>query len=171
MEVLQWAHANGCSWDWTTCNAAAAKGHLKVLKWARTNLCPWGARSCLAAASTGIPWAKPHDWPWVFNRQISVRKPDVVLWIIKSAQLDEFGENALWWGVRVASREDDAECFEMLRAYWTAPDNETPLLGGPRCARLARASGVKLHPESEEGLRRVLDRQVAAVLVLRDRLP
>ena len=40
LEVLQWAHANGCPWDAGTCMFAAKGGHLKVLQWARANGCP-----------------------------------------------------------------------------------------------------------------------------------
>jgi hypothetical protein len=38
LEVLQWAHANGCPWDEDTietCECAAKGGHLEVLKWLR----------------------------------------------------------------------------------------------------------------------------------------
>ena len=41
LEVLQWARANECSWNASTCANAARKGHLEVLQWARTNGCPW----------------------------------------------------------------------------------------------------------------------------------
>ena len=32
---LQWARANGCTWDADTCSGAAKGGHLAVLQWAR----------------------------------------------------------------------------------------------------------------------------------------
>ena len=40
LEVLQWARANGCPWDETTCEAAVARGHLDVVQWAKENDCP-----------------------------------------------------------------------------------------------------------------------------------
>ena len=40
LEVLQWAHANGCLWDIRTCHKAAEGGYLKVILWARANGCP-----------------------------------------------------------------------------------------------------------------------------------
>ena len=43
LEVLQWAHQNGCPWDRGTCEAAAQEGHLQMLQWARQNGCPWNA--------------------------------------------------------------------------------------------------------------------------------
>jgi len=32
LEVLKWAHQNGCYWDKNTCCNAALNGHLEVLK-------------------------------------------------------------------------------------------------------------------------------------------
>jgi hypothetical protein len=32
--TLQWARANGCPWDASTCSNAARGGHLDVLQWA-----------------------------------------------------------------------------------------------------------------------------------------
>ena len=39
--MLQWARANGCTWNASTCSEAACGGHLEVLQWARANGCPW----------------------------------------------------------------------------------------------------------------------------------
>ena len=41
MEVLQWLRAEGCPWDWTTCQYAVQQRHVEVLRWARENGCPW----------------------------------------------------------------------------------------------------------------------------------
>jgi len=30
MHILQWARANGCPWDSSTCSGAAAGGHLPI---------------------------------------------------------------------------------------------------------------------------------------------
>ena len=49
LEVLQWARANGCDWNWDTCSAAAEGGHLEVLQWARANGCPWDRQDVLSA--------------------------------------------------------------------------------------------------------------------------
>ena len=38
LEVLKWAHENGCPWDWRTCAFAADGGHLEALKCARERL-------------------------------------------------------------------------------------------------------------------------------------
>ena len=40
LEVLQWAHANGCLWDKNMCAAAAEGGHLEMLQWLRENGAP-----------------------------------------------------------------------------------------------------------------------------------
>jgi hypothetical protein len=45
LELLQWAHANGCPWDGLTCNAALSVGSIDGLKWARGNGCPYGDAS------------------------------------------------------------------------------------------------------------------------------
>ena len=42
LEVLQWAHQNGCPWDEQTCAEAARGGHLEVLQWARAEWLPLG---------------------------------------------------------------------------------------------------------------------------------
>ena len=39
LKVLQWARANGCEWNSSTCANAAHGGHLEVLQWARANSC------------------------------------------------------------------------------------------------------------------------------------
>eukprot|EP00035_Acanthoeca_spectabilis_P005320 m.112486 g.112486 ORF g.112486 m.112486 type:complete len:97 (-) comp12968_c0_seq1:29-319(-) len=39
LAVLQWAHANGCPWHYSTCSDAASGGHLEVLQWALNCMC------------------------------------------------------------------------------------------------------------------------------------
>ena len=51
--VLQWARANGCPWDETTCEAAVAKGHLDVFQWAKENDCPGAVLFSSFSGSTG----------------------------------------------------------------------------------------------------------------------
>ena len=50
LQVLQWARANDCPWNVTTCSQAAGGGHLSVLLWARRNGCPWDRATCLRIA-------------------------------------------------------------------------------------------------------------------------
>jgi len=40
LEVLQWAHANGCPWDGGTIDAAKNADHDNILNWAIANGCP-----------------------------------------------------------------------------------------------------------------------------------
>ena len=40
LEMLQWARANGCPWNWLTCANAKAKGHFELLSWAKANGAP-----------------------------------------------------------------------------------------------------------------------------------
>jgi hypothetical protein len=69
LALLQWAHANGCPWDPSTCANAARGGHLDVLQWARNNGCPWNeASTCANAALVGhlglLQWARANGCPW-----------------------------------------------------------------------------------------------------------
>ncbi|MDB0053514.1 hypothetical protein N9F40_00605 [bacterium] len=40
LEVLQWAHANGCPWDVVTSKCARVAGHLDILQLLDANGCP-----------------------------------------------------------------------------------------------------------------------------------
>jgi hypothetical protein len=68
LALLQWARANGCPWDKSTCAQAARGGHLDVLQWAFTNGCPWGEETCVWAAERGhlevLQWARTNGCPW-----------------------------------------------------------------------------------------------------------
>jgi hypothetical protein len=73
LEVLQWAHANGCPWNdcplnMGTCAGAALGGHLEVLQWAHANGCPWNEETCSWAAWGGhfevLQWARANGAPW-----------------------------------------------------------------------------------------------------------
>ena len=73
LEVLKYAHENGCPWNSWTCSSAARRGHLEVLKYAHENGCPWDELTCSRAArgghlnvlkhlhENGCPWDK-HTW-------------------------------------------------------------------------------------------------------------
>src|SRR5271169_966089 len=68
LEVLKWAHLNGCEWNSLTCVGAALNGHLEVLKWARENDCAWNEMTCTNAASNGhlevLQWARQNGCEW-----------------------------------------------------------------------------------------------------------
>ena len=68
LEVLKWAHENGCPWDEETCAYAARGGRLEVLKWAHENGCPWDEETCSNAAGGGhletLKWARENGCPW-----------------------------------------------------------------------------------------------------------
>ena len=53
LEVLKWAHANGCPLDVDICNIAAEGGHLEMLKWAHANSCHWDEWTSYVAARSG----------------------------------------------------------------------------------------------------------------------
>ena len=68
LEVLQWAHANGCPWNEETCSWAAWGGHFEVLQWARANGAPWDADTCYWAAGGEhlemLQWLRANGCPW-----------------------------------------------------------------------------------------------------------
>jgi len=47
LELLKFAHENGCRWDEGTCAYAAENGHLEVLKYAHENGCEWDKNGLL----------------------------------------------------------------------------------------------------------------------------
>lgn len=65
LEILQWAHLEGCTWNeylqwarqegwpWsvTTCSGSAAERHLDILRWARQEGCAWSVTTCSNAAA------------------------------------------------------------------------------------------------------------------------
>eukprot|EP01043_Picozoa_sp_COSAG02_P002086 COSAG02_NODE_46_length_45443_cov_36.731497_38_plen_179_part_00 len=68
LEVLQYAHANGCPWDSDTCSNAAENGHLEVVQYAHANGCPWDSSTCSVAAENGhlevLQYAHANGCPW-----------------------------------------------------------------------------------------------------------
>ncbi|CAB9512577.1 ankyrin repeat protein [Seminavis robusta] len=68
LEVLKYAHENGCLWDALTCSYAAEGGHLEVLKYAHENGCPWDEGTCDEAATYGrleiLQYAHENGCPW-----------------------------------------------------------------------------------------------------------
>ena len=67
LEVLQWAHAQGCPVDEDTCTDAAKHGHLDVLKWLWAHGCRWDEWTCAQAALNGhldvLLWARAPGCP------------------------------------------------------------------------------------------------------------
>jgi len=70
--VLKWAKAQGCAWDVSTCQAAAAHGHEELLEWAYTQNAPldthcatlafWGGHARTFAWLTGREgWQYEHS--------------------------------------------------------------------------------------------------------------
>jgi hypothetical protein len=46
LEILKWAHENGCPWDDSTPNNAAITGKLESLEWLHENECPFNEDAC-----------------------------------------------------------------------------------------------------------------------------
>ena len=53
LEILKYAHENGCKWNEYTCMYAAKYGHLECLKYLHENNCPWDKDTCKYAAENG----------------------------------------------------------------------------------------------------------------------
>ena len=68
MDVLKYAHENGCPWDEGTCEWAAMGGHLDVLKYLHENGCPWEEMTCQVAAGGGhldvLKYVRENGCPW-----------------------------------------------------------------------------------------------------------
>ena len=68
MEILQYAHEEGCPWDEAVCSAAAEKGHLDILRYAHSQGCPWDGEACTTAAIEGhleiLQWCVAKGCPW-----------------------------------------------------------------------------------------------------------
>lgn len=50
LNILKWAHENGCCWDKYTSLYAVENGDLEMLKWAHENNCPWSGYDCHMSA-------------------------------------------------------------------------------------------------------------------------
>ena len=68
--LIHWALTNGCSWDDIDCDEIAYRGHLEVLQWAHANGCPTIKLDsmCMNAAIGGhlevLKWARANGWSW-----------------------------------------------------------------------------------------------------------
>ena len=63
LDVLKYAHENGCPWDVWTLEHAVRHGHLDVLKYLRENGCPWNDRSWYCATKSARKWLKENGYP------------------------------------------------------------------------------------------------------------
>jgi len=63
LEVLQWALANGCSWNIYTCMNAAAGGYLEILQWFRAYGCPRDRWTRHVATGHILEWAIANGAP------------------------------------------------------------------------------------------------------------
>ena len=61
LQLLKYAHDNGCKWDEWTCAYAAEGGHLHVLIYAHDNGCRWNTLTREYAARGG----HPHVLEWI----------------------------------------------------------------------------------------------------------
>eukprot|EP00243_Klebsormidium_subtile_P004741 TRINITY_DN1889_c0_g1_i2.p2 TRINITY_DN1889_c0_g1~~TRINITY_DN1889_c0_g1_i2.p2 ORF type:complete len:106 (-),score=6.44 TRINITY_DN1889_c0_g1_i2:171-488(-) len=79
--------------------------------------------------------------------------------------MGSIGPSNLRKTVIAAVVEDDEEIFMELRAHWDAVS--APIRAGPRCARLALAEGVRVHPDSLARVQQIFEMQTVAAIVLR----
>jgi hypothetical protein len=68
INVIQFAHENGCRLNKSTCNIAVEKGHLDCLMYAHEQGCPWDNEVCKNAALNGhlscLQYAHEQGCPW-----------------------------------------------------------------------------------------------------------
>ena len=53
VDLLRYAHENGCPWNKDTCSEASIYGHLECLKYAHENGCPWDRWTCTNTSRCG----------------------------------------------------------------------------------------------------------------------
>ena len=89
LEMLKYAHENGCIWDEWVCAIAALGGYLQVLKYAHENGCKWDKDTCMSAALNGhleiLKYARENGCEWHKNRcervAIHNNHTNIVEWI------------------------------------------------------------------------------------------
>lgn len=68
LDILQWAHRDGCPCTAMTAWHAAQGGHVEALMWLRENRCEWDEEVCSRAAEYGhlhvLQYAVANDCPW-----------------------------------------------------------------------------------------------------------
>lgn len=70
LNVIEWAHNNGCPWDEKTCTYAAISGHLNIIVWIRSQIppCPWNEYASISAAKYGqlevLKYLHHHECEW-----------------------------------------------------------------------------------------------------------
>ena len=91
LEILKWAHSNGCPWDRWTCMNASENGHLEVLEWAISQKCPWDEWTCYYAAENNhlniLEWAHSNGCPWDEWTCVSAAENghlEVLMWAIEN---------------------------------------------------------------------------------------
>ena len=92
LEVLRWAHENGCPLNNLCLPFAAKGGHLATVQWLRANGCPWSWTVCNAAVvgQQGRPGAAA--WTGQLNGHVHVLR-----WIRKNGCPWDAGTKATAW--------------------------------------------------------------------------
>ena len=63
--MLQWAREHDCPWAETTCEEAAAGGHVAVLQWAIEQGCPWDVDATCEMALAGYETHHRETQRWL----------------------------------------------------------------------------------------------------------
>ena len=90
LEILQWAHMNGCPWNEDTCALAATSDNFKILQWVRMNGCPCNESTCADAVANGrfeiLKWARANGCPWDKEEcwWLSFAFPNIRQWILEN---------------------------------------------------------------------------------------
>jgi hypothetical protein len=68
INLLKYAHENGCEWNANTCHYEALSENLECLKYAHEHECPWDEIICRNAAKNGniecLKYAHVNGCPW-----------------------------------------------------------------------------------------------------------
>jgi hypothetical protein len=68
-----------CKWDKQTCEEAARYGHLNVLQWAHENGCPWTEKTFTKAAEGGSMDICKYTYITIYNLQICLMYTYIVI--------------------------------------------------------------------------------------------
>jgi hypothetical protein len=87
LNLLKYAHKNGCPWDEKTCDNSSQFGQLECLKYAHENDCPWTEQTCELAALAALgghieclKYAHENGCPWSKDKCLKYLHENTCLW-------------------------------------------------------------------------------------------
>jgi len=86
VDLLRYAHENGCKWNEHTCASASLHGQLECLKYAHEHGCRWNKQTCYCASINGhlkcLRYAHENGCPIDMNECLKGTNKDVRRYLI-----------------------------------------------------------------------------------------